>query len=59
MLGLGPTEIVIIFFLILLLFGSSKLPALGEAMGKSLRNFKKGLEEGKSSDKIKDENQIR
>ena len=57
MLGLGPTEIVIVFFLILLLFGGNKLPALGAAMGKSLRNFRKGLEEGKKSNQIEDEDQ--
>jgi sec-independent protein translocase protein TatA len=55
MLGLGPTEIVIIFFLVLLLFGGKKLPALGGAIGKSLKNFKVGLKEGVQNKKINDE----
>ena len=55
MLGLGPIEIVIIFFLVLLLFGGKKLPALGGAIGKSLKNFKEGLKEGEQNKKINDE----
>ena len=43
MLGLGPTEIIIVLFLVLLLFGSKKLPDLGGALGKSLKNFKEGI----------------
>ena len=43
MLGLGPTEIIIVLFLVLLLFGSKKLPDLGGALGKSLKNFKEGM----------------
>ena len=43
MLGLGPTEIIIVLFLVLLLFGSKKLPDLGGALGRSLKNFKAGM----------------
>lgn len=40
---LGGFEIVIIIALILLLFGPSKLPQLGEGVGKMLRGFRKEM----------------
>jgi sec-independent protein translocase protein TatA len=43
MFGLGTTELVIIAFVIVLLFGGKKLPALGKSMGSAITNFKKGL----------------
>ena len=46
MFGVGMGEIVIILVVVLLLFGGSKLPQLGSAMGKALTNFKKGLKDG-------------
>ena len=40
---LGFGELILIFIVILLIFGSSKLPALGDALGRGIKNFKKGL----------------
>lgn len=42
---LGPTELIIILAIILLLFGARKLPDLARSLGKSQREFKKGLQE--------------
>jgi sec-independent protein translocase protein TatA len=39
----GPPEMIIIFLLIVVLFGATKLPALGKGLGQGIRNFKKGL----------------
>ena len=39
--GLGTTELIIILVIVLLIFGAGKLPAIGDALGKSIRNFKK------------------
>jgi sec-independent protein translocase protein TatA len=38
---LGFGELFLIFLVVLLIFGSSKLPQLGDALGKSIKNFKK------------------
>lgn len=43
MFGLKTGELIIIFALLLLLFGGSRLPQLGSALGRSIRNFKKGF----------------
>ncbi len=42
---LGTTEVLIIAGVIVLLFGASKLPKLGGAIGESIRNFKKGIKD--------------
>ncbi len=39
--GLGPTELLVIFFVIILLFGGKKLPELAKGLGKGIREFKK------------------
>jgi sec-independent protein translocase protein TatA len=36
-------EILIVLFIVLLLFGSTRLPQLAKGMGKSIREFKKGI----------------
>lgn len=45
---IGPWEIIAILAVILLLFGSTKLPSLAKAIGKSVVELKEGLR-GKSS----------
>lgn len=47
MLGamLGGLEIAIIILVILLIFGPSKLPQLGEGIGKMLRGFRKEMKQ--------------
>ncbi len=47
----GHTEIILIIFIILLLFGAKKLPELSRSLGKSLGEFKKGQKEGIEPDK--------
>jgi len=45
MFGLGIGETVLIVGIVILFFGGSKLPQLGSALGKSIKNFKKGMKE--------------
>ncbi|NWK54411.1 twin-arginine translocase TatA/TatE family subunit [Verrucomicrobiaceae bacterium N1E253] len=42
---LGTQEMVIIFLIVLLLFGAKKLPQLARGVGKSMGEFKKAKEE--------------
>lgn len=48
--NLGPTEILIIVFLVLLLFGAQKLPDLARSMGRSARIFKSEVKEMRRED---------
>lgn len=41
--GLGFGELVLIFAVLLLVFGAKRLPEVGGAMGKSIRDFKRGI----------------
>lgn len=41
MLGLGPMELFLILVIVLVIFGAGKLPQIGDALGKSIRNFKR------------------
>jgi len=50
-MGIGLTEGLLIAAIIILLFGSKKLPELGKGMGEAIKNFKKGMNEGASDDK--------
>lgn len=43
--GIGPIGIILIVLVALLLFGPSKLPELGRAFGRTLKEFKKGTKD--------------
>jgi sec-independent protein translocase protein TatA len=43
-------EILVVLFVVLLLFGSSRLPQLARGMGKSISEFKKGISEAGKED---------
>lgn len=50
---IGPLELVLILVIVLLIFGAGKLPEIGKALGKSIREFKKAQGEGEEEDKSK------
>lgn len=52
--GLGPTELLIIVGVIVLLFGAKKLPDLARGSGQALRIFKAETKELHDSDKDRD-----
>jgi sec-independent protein translocase protein TatA len=43
MFGLGMLELVVIFLVILLLFGAKNIPEIAKGLGKGLKEFKKSL----------------
>jgi sec-independent protein translocase protein TatA len=45
LMNLGPQEVIIIFVVILLLFGAKKIPELARGLGKSMGEFKKARED--------------
>lgn len=40
---LGFQELLIVLAIVLVIFGASRLPALGKGLGEGIRNFKKGV----------------
>ena len=44
MFGIGQTELLIFLVIVLFLFGGSRIPALARSLGKSITEFKKGVQ---------------
>jgi sec-independent protein translocase protein TatA len=44
-MNLGPTELIIILVIVLVLFGSTRLPKLARSLGEASKEFKKGVNE--------------
>ncbi len=51
----GPTELIIILIVVLVLFGGAKLPQLARSLGQAQKEFKDGLAEG--ADEASDESE--
>jgi len=49
-MGLGIPELIVILFLIVLIFGASRLPEIGRGIGKGIKNFKEATREGAGRD---------
>lgn len=47
--NIGVSELLIIFAIVVLLFGASRLPQLGKGLGEGIRNFKDGLKSDDSA----------
>ena len=45
MFGIGTTELLVILFIILLVFGSKKLPELAKGLGRGINEFKRASQE--------------
>jgi len=53
---LGPTELILIILIIVIIFGAKKLPELGKSMGEGIKNFKRSItSRDKDEDKPTDE----
>jgi len=49
--GIGTPELLVILVIVLLLFGAKKLPELSRSLGTSIKEIRKGVNEGLSDDK--------
>jgi len=51
MFGLGMPELLIVLVIVVIIFGASRLPQLGEGLGKAIKGFKKGISEANEAKK--------
>ncbi|HEY7913280.1 MAG TPA: twin-arginine translocase TatA/TatE family subunit [Blastocatellia bacterium] len=63
-MNFGPTELVIILLIVLLLFGARRIPDLAKGLGEGIRNFKSGMKgderpELEERDRIRDDRRYR
>jgi len=58
MFGIGMPELIVILVIILIIFGAGKLPEIGGAIGKGIKNFKKATREPDEIDVTPDNKKI-
>ncbi|HSC47703.1 MAG TPA: twin-arginine translocase TatA/TatE family subunit [Gammaproteobacteria bacterium] len=51
---LSVGKLLLLLIIIVLVFGTSKLPKIGEDLGKAVRGFKKSMHEGENAPPAKD-----
>jgi sec-independent protein translocase protein TatA len=47
--SLGVPELLLILFILLLIFGASRIPEIARSLGEAIKEFRRGLEEGEES----------
>jgi sec-independent protein translocase protein TatA len=52
--SIGPSELILIMLIVLLLFGSKRLPELARGIGKATRQFRKAMEDVKEEINLDD-----
>jgi sec-independent protein translocase protein TatA len=50
---LGPTEMIVILVILVVLFGGKKIPELASGLGEGIKNFKKSMNDDPDADKDK------
>jgi len=56
--GLGMGELIVIFMVVLLLFGAKRLPEIGSSLGKGIREFKGSIREIEGELKLPPERRV-
>lgn len=54
-MNIGPTELIIVLAIVLLLFGSTRLPKLARSLGQASNEFKKGIDDDSSKTAASDD----
>jgi sec-independent protein translocase protein TatA len=57
--GIGAPELIIILVILLLLFGAKKLPEMARSIGKSTKEFKKGMTEAASEEDEEEKTEVK
>ena len=52
--SIGPSELIVVMLIVLLLFGSKRLPELARGIGKATRQFRKAMEDVKEEINLDD-----
>ena len=52
MMGIGFPELMIILVIIMIIFGAGKLPEIGSAFGRSIKNFKTSMKDAEEMDQV-------
>ncbi|MBT3924028.1 MAG: twin-arginine translocase TatA/TatE family subunit [Nitrospina sp.] len=52
MMGIGFPELMVILIIIMIIFGAGKLPEIGSAFGRSIKNFKSSMKEAQEGDEV-------
>jgi sec-independent protein translocase protein TatA len=52
MMGIGFPELMIILVIIMIIFGAGKLPEIGSAFGRSIKNFKTSMKEAQEEEEV-------
>jgi len=58
MMGIGFPELMVILIIIMIIFGAGKLPEIGSAFGRSIKNFKGSMKEAEAEDLPVDNNPV-
>jgi len=53
MFGLGTTELLVIFLIVVLLFGAGKIPQLGAGLAKGIKNFRNTMSDDEPAKDVK------
>ncbi|MEA2101282.1 MAG: twin-arginine translocase TatA/TatE family subunit [Thermodesulfobacteriota bacterium] len=53
--GLGMTELIVILVIVLVIFGAGKLPEVGGALGKGIKNFKSAVNEKEAHKEVSED----
>jgi sec-independent protein translocase protein TatA len=51
----GPTELVLIVLIVVIIFGARRLPELGKSLGEGIKNFRKSITSKEKESETKDE----